>query len=160
MTTDKILLTTRSSLTIFIKTIWRNSCHDDDDDDDHHHHHNNNNYYYYSNNIKKYTQSDSLKVLFDDSPRNKRSPWSLRQQSTATVGVSVMQCLITLFNHAEISLIRSEDCLLCLWRVESVVMVRPWSIDCIYALAHTSLPGMCRASFCLSEIFFSFLLHG
>ena len=35
----------------------------------------------------------------------------------STVGVSVMQCLITLFNHAEISLIRSEDCLLCLWRM-------------------------------------------
>ena len=74
MTTDKILLTTRSSLTIFIKTIWRNSCHDDDDDDDDHHHHHHHNYYYYSNNIKKYAQSDSLKVLFDDSPRNKRSP--------------------------------------------------------------------------------------
>ena len=59
--------------------------------------------------IIKYTQSDSLKVLFDDSPRNKRSPSSLRQQSTATVGISVMQFLITLFNHTEISLIRSED---------------------------------------------------
>ena len=69
MTTDKILLTTRSFPTIFIKTMWRNSCHDNDDD-----HNNNNNYYYYSNNIKKYAQSDSLKVLFDDSPRNKRSP--------------------------------------------------------------------------------------
>ena len=66
MTTDKILLITRSFLTIFIKTMWRNSCHDDDDD--HHHHQHNNSYY--SNNIKKYTQSDSLKVLFDDSPRN------------------------------------------------------------------------------------------
>ena len=40
---------------------------------------------------------------------NDRSPSSLRQQSTATVDVSVMQCLITLFNHTEISLIRSED---------------------------------------------------
>ena len=52
--------------------MWRNSCHDDDD---HHNNNNNNNYYYYydyyySNNIKKYTQRDSLKVLFDDSPRN------------------------------------------------------------------------------------------
>ena len=46
MTTDKILLTTRSFPTIFIKTMWRNSCHDDDDHDDHH---NNNNYYYSSN---------------------------------------------------------------------------------------------------------------
>ena len=112
MTTDKILLTTRSFLTIFIKTTWRNSYYDGDDDD--HNNNNNNNYYYYyyyyyySNNINKYTQSDILKVLFDDSPRNKRSPSSLRQQSTATVRVSVMQCLITLFNHSEISLIRSE----------------------------------------------------
>ena len=57
-----------------------------------------------NNNIIKYTQIASLKVLFDDSPRNKRSPSSLRQQSIATVGVSVMQCLITLFNHAEIKL--------------------------------------------------------
>ena len=50
MTTDKILLTTRSFLTIFIKTIWRNSCYDDaddddDDDDDDDHNNNNNNFF-------------------------------------------------------------------------------------------------------------------
>ena len=99
--------------------------------------------------IIRYAQSDSFSVLFDDSLRNKRGPSPLRQQSTATVGVSVMQCLITLFNLAEISSIRSDN----LWFAH-------WSIHCFYARAHTSLPGMCRASFCLCEILFYFLLHG
>ena len=53
ITTDKILLTTRSFLTIFIKTMWRNSCQDDDDD---HNNNNNNYYYYYSNNKKIHTK--------------------------------------------------------------------------------------------------------
>ena len=58
MTTDKILLTTRSFLTIFIKTMWRNSCYDDaaadddddDDDDDHNNNNNNNNNNFFNKN--------------------------------------------------------------------------------------------------------------
>ena len=43
MTTDRILLTRRSSLTMFVETILRNSCHDDNDDDDDDDNNNNNN---------------------------------------------------------------------------------------------------------------------
>ena len=61
MTTDKILLTTRSFLTIFIKTMWRNSCHDDDDHNNNNN--NNNNYYYYNYNYYYYYYSNNIKKI-------------------------------------------------------------------------------------------------
>ena len=70
----------------------------------------------------------------------------LRQQSTATVGISVMQCLITLFNHAEISFIRSEDfvvsgeCRVLLWFALGVLIafMRERTPHCLVCVGQVS----------------------